>query len=134
MRFRTLLAALGCAGALSLSGCAEEQPLERSNADSESIQRPNDNSKDGAMNASISPDLVNAFAQNEGLTQQVIITLENRSAMATLEAAEGVKVLNAMQSTPIVIAEIDATGLKALSDNPAIKRVEPDGEMRALPE
>lgn len=86
------------------------------------------------MSEAISPELVTAFEQNEGLTQQVIITLDNQSAMATLDTLEGVKVVNAMRNTPIVIAEINAMGLKALSDNPAIKRVEPDGEMRALTE
>lgn len=88
------------------------------------------------MSASISPELAAAFEQNQqqsDYTQRVIITLEKNSS-ADVSAMQGVSVVNRMQSMPIIVAEIDANGLKALADNPAIKRVEPDGEMQALPE
>lgn len=89
------------------------------------------------MTASISPDLFATFEQGEedsAITQRVIITLNEASGATALNAMQGVKVLNTMQGAPIVIAEVNARGLKALSENPAIKRVEADGEMRAQPQ
>ncbi len=88
------------------------------------------------MSASISPELTAAFEQNEqdsDYKQRVIITLEENSS-ADVSAMQGVNIVNRMQSMPIIVAEIDANGLKALANDPAIKRVEPDGEMQALPE
>jgi len=137
-RFHWAAAAL--AGALSVSGCVEGQSQGRSDSAPDSTAVPvevsKEDAKDSAMTASISPDLLATFEQGEedsAIAQRVIITLNETSGAHTLNAVQGVKVINTMQGAPIVIAEVNAQGLKALSENPAIERVEPDGEMRAQP-
>jgi hypothetical protein len=91
--------------------------------------------EDAAMPVSISPDLATDFRRHEGEdghVRQVVITLDDAGAADAVEALEGVEVVNRMNNAPILVARIDAAGLKALSTSPAVKRVEPDGEMRAL--
>ena len=89
------------------------------------------------MATNISEDLSAAF-NREGIPEthreRVIITLSETGMSMDMSTIAGVTVINRMQNVPVVVAEIDATGLAALADNPAIERVEPDGEMRALPE
>jgi len=134
------LVAIAFAGAFSVSSCSGEGSLNQSSSAPDAVSAPVvtpvGDKKDAAMNASISPDLVAAFERSEepdNFTRRVIITLEESSAAATLKSVQGVKVLNTMQSAPIVIAEVNALGLKGLSENPAITRVEADGEMQAQP-
>ncbi len=89
------------------------------------------------MATNISEDLSAAF-NREGIPEthreRVIITLSETGKSLDMSTMAGVTVINRMQNVPVVVAEIDATGLEALADNPAIERVEHDGEMRALPE
>lgn len=122
------------------SACVDEASLANGDAVVEPVDTADPDSivetEEGPMPASISPELAAAFERNQqqsDYTQRVIITLEENSS-ADVSAMQGVNVLNRMQSMPIIVAEIDANGLKALADSPAIKRVEPDGEMQALPE
>ncbi len=123
-----------------VSACVDEASL----GNGDSVVEPPDaadpgpilDTKEGTMPASISPELAAVFERNEQdseYKQRVIITLEENSS-ADVSAMQGVKIVNRMQSMPIIVAEIDANGLKALANDPAIKRVEPDGEMQALPE
>lgn len=89
------------------------------------------------MGAKISEDLAAAFSR-EGVSEthreRVIITLNDKAAADAMAETAGIKVINRMQSLPMIVAEIDASGLSTLASDPAIQRVEPDGEMRALPE
>ena len=89
------------------------------------------------MATNISED-VSAVFSKDGLAEthreRVIITLTETGKSMDISTMDGVTVISRMQNLPVVVAEIDAKGLTSLADNPAIERVEPDGEMRALPE
>lgn len=133
------LALIACCIGLA-AACVDEATLVNGDSVVEptntAAPQPIVETKEDNMPASVSPELAAAFERNQDqddYTQRVIITLEESSS-ADISAMQGVNVVNQMQSMPIIVAEIDANGLKALAENPAIKRVEPDGEMQALPE
>jgi len=140
-RFQHWPVAVAIAFGIAAPGCVDEAPLVSSDTITEpatgAAPAPSDKTEDGTMPASISPELAAAFERNEqqsDYTQRVIITLSEASSSVDIGTIQGVSIVNRMQSVPIIVAEIDAEGLRALAENPSIKRVEPDGEMRALPE
>ena len=92
---------------------------------------------DAAMTDKATQTLKTAFEthkDNASHKERVIITFSDEAGDAELSSLAGVEVLNRMQNLPMAVAVIDARGLQSLEANPAIKRIEPDGEMHAQTE